>query len=195
MAATGIAATGLLRLNYEVDNLPHQIDFFANVDEISVGNWRILPNVGAVTQPTGGTVGQIFWDLVRPLYPAAVLAPSWTLFQRIVNIYVPRASGSLTGVGTAATAYQTAGQATLTFRNDQQVLMRVQLMETVLGYPDSRPLPTSEANIAALTTSYTDNPDDTNLSSFITARDGNAGFFARYFSSDINQKVRRARGV
>jgi hypothetical protein len=195
MAITPIAATGKLRIKYEVGELLHHIDFFVDVDETTPDNWLILPNPGAVISATGGAVGQIFWDLVRPLFPTSTPAPTWELFQRDVNIYIPRDGGALTGAGTAISAYKTAAQATLTFRNASQVLLRMQLMETVLGYPDSRPLPTTEPNIIALTNSMIEAPDDANLASYIKARGLGANFSARFFSSDINQKIRRARGV
>jgi len=195
MAPTPISVNGILRLTLTISDQERHIDFYCQ--RSGVTPTTILSYAGSGFAASGDVVGQVIWDLLKAFYPATVAAPSWTLFDYDDGAYIPLSGGSLTGVGESATAVKLATQATLTFRSGNQVLTRLQLPEPAgFSLPINAPLATEAgADIVALRDSYTDNPDGTNVSSWISARDGSIVFRAISVSNDTNDRYRRARGL
>lgn len=194
MAPTPVSVNGVLRLTLTISSQERNIDFW--VQRSTVTDTEILSYAGSAFDATGDVVGQVIWDLLRPFYPSGVSAPTWTLFEYDTGALIPLDGGALTDAGSGTGSVSLAWVSTLTFRNGNQVLDRLQIPETIDGTLIDEPLGSStDPKVVALRDSYTDIPDGTNISTWVTGRDGGVIWRAIGYSRAPNRVLRRARGV
>jgi hypothetical protein len=194
MPPTPITADGLLTLQLEVASQPHEINMFCSLDA-ATDYETVLRNSPLSGSDPGDTVAERFWLMIKHFWPSSVPAPGWVLSRRIDNIYVPVASGSCTGTGDASASIFLTSQATYSFRDTNQYLMRLQMPETI----DIPPGKNTYGGMSGDAQDFVDDvlaaPDGTKLSTWIRVRTGTHPSRFLFFSSDINDKYRRARGL
>jgi len=195
MPPTPFTADGVLRINYEVTSLEHQIDFYVDVTDMGGGTYEVTRNPPLTGTDPAVDVGEAIWGLIRKFWTSAVPAPTWELLRRDENILIPVSGGSLTGTGNGTGTLRLAQAMTITFKDVNQYLMRCQFAETIFAAPSHDAVGGVNADIDVWTASMIATPDGTELSSWVRVRTGNRPVRGLFVSVDTNDKFRRARGL
>jgi len=193
MPPTPVAVNGVLQLELDLASQSRKIRFWVQRSTVTAD--VILSYAGAGFNATGDVVGQVIWDLLKTQYHTSQTPPQWTLFEYDAGTLIPLDSGALTDNGTSAQTNKLGTVATLTFRSGNQVEVRLQMPETIHTPPQHATLATVSGDLQAIALSYTDNPDGTNISTWVSAKDGSVIFRGLFFSCDTNDEYRRARGL
>jgi hypothetical protein len=119
---------GRLDLLITVGGLTHRVQMPCGI-VLSAGDWKVIHQFdsGILIDPTDAA--QSMWDVLKKFYHSSVTAPGWELQEHDVNIFVVRAAGSVTGAGTNGSAYAPGMVYTMTFKDADQHLARLQFAE------------------------------------------------------------------
>jgi len=194
LAPTPYSPNGRLNLRLVVSSLVHEIEFPVEIQEIA-SVWQAVSARGGAVNIDAGDLAQMIWTLFRPVYNTGVSAPTWTLFERDVNIFVPVASGSTTGAGTESTASGLGYQSTLTFRDSGNVLYRLQLPETAgsnLFHSQYSALSSVEQDVVD---GWTLDGSGANPGDYVQSRAQAPITRFLFWTRSTNRKYRRARGL
>jgi hypothetical protein len=194
MAPTPYAPNGQLDIHLIVGGLPHVVQL--PVQFAVVGStYELLSDIPTDPNAAPADVAQEWWDEVKSFYPASVAAPTWVLQERIVNIFVPVDAGSCANAGTNGGAYAPGMVYTLTFRDREQHLARVQLPEIADPGQLRQQYAALNADVKALVDEYLDAASPGSFHHFIRTRAGLPYDRFLFLTNTSNRKIRRSRGL
>jgi len=194
MAPTPYTPNGKLRIQILITAKIRNVDIPVNIG-FSAGEYVVSTNWGTPAFDTPEDVGQAFWDLFKVEYPSGVPAASFVLYERLDNIFVPRASGDLTGAGTGTGTVKLGTQLTITFKDDDQHLQRLQLPETIEVSPQHLPISSVGGGIAAIIDGYLEDSVAGSLGQWVVTRANQQPTRAIFVSTSENFKFKRDRGI
>jgi len=194
MAPTPYTPSGQLDIHITVSGLPHVVQLPVDVVG-SPGAYFVVNHQPGGSNQTGDVVGQEWWDIVKQQYHTGVAAPTWELQLRDENIFIPVDGGSLTGAGTNSGAPGLGFAATLTFRDAEQHLARVQLPETSNNALSRSQYAGLGADVQQLVDAYTISTVGQDVRDFVMTRADLAAERFLWYTNTPNRKIRRARGL
>jgi len=194
VAPTPYTPSGQLDIIIVVSGLTHRVQLPVDVVE-SGGSWYVVNHQPAMSNEPGDVVGQLWWDIVRQQYHTGVAAPSWELQQRVGTAFIPVDGGSLASAGSNAGAPALGWQATLTFRDAEQHLARVQLAETSNGTLNKSQYSALGADVQQLIDAYITSTGGDDVRDFVMTRADLPTTRFLWYTNTPNREIRRARGL
>lgn len=195
MPVTPVAVNGVLRYRFDIASQDRNMDFWVELNSPGVADYSIKQNLGGTGSDPAATVAQAIWTVLRTITSTSVGAPAWTEFHYDAGTLIPVDSGICTGAGQVAITPKLGTQLTLTFRDAQQHMMRLQQAESVYIPPSNDPALSVGNPLAGVVADVIAVPDGTVSGTWIRTRAGLQPVRALYASVDTNDKYRRARGL
>lgn len=193
MPPTPYLPNGQLDIHIVVAGLPHVIQIPVSPIEVG-GTWFLGNLVGGFDDAEAADAAQNFWDYVRAVYPTATPAATWVLQERDENIFIPVDGGSLTGTGASGAGAAQGFQATITFKDEEQHLARLQLPETVDNTLQHVPYGGMSASIQAIVDAYLTPANKDEMGNWALTRANLPYDRVLNYTNTSNRKYRRARG-
>lgn len=193
MAPTPNLNTHLLQVRYVIQGMQHKLQFHCSAAESSGAFYLLDPLLGPSALWT--TWLQDMADELGPAVPTGTTSAGATLYERVEGMLVPVDASTYTLTPAGGTAILANGMVA-TWRDAQNTLMRLTLLETGFGGPTKF-------------TTIGDIPSG-GMHDFLEAMDlDGAGLLSRYWHSlngnvvksfiscisDTNEKLRRLRGL
>lgn len=194
MAPTPYTPNGQLDIHIVVSGLAHVIQLPVDITG-SPGAYFIVNHQPGGSNQDGAYVGQLWWNLAKTQYPSAVTAPTWELQSYDSGAFTPVDGGSLTGAGTNGGSAALGFQATFTFRDLTQHLIRLQLPETANGALSRSQYAGLGSDTKALIDSYVVSTIGADVRDFVRSRADDTPDRFLWYTNTPNRKIRRARGL
>lgn len=132
MAPTPNLNTHLLQVRYVIEGMTHKLQFHCDAAESGGSFFLLDPLLGPSKLWTLWVTGMT--DLLQAALPTGATAAGATLYERVEGTLVPVSSGTWTCTPTGGTRILANGMVA-TWRDSQNKLMRLTLLETGFGGP------------------------------------------------------------
>lgn len=202
MSPQPLTADYRLELQITVPTLTHELRTYcqASPSILSVDGYYLWDRDGLATL-IPSVCAQTFWNALRPVFHTDVLAPSWLLRNRVGSVWNPVAGGALTGAGTLSTGNILCSQVTISMRTDNFQRIRMLLLEQAVLAGAQKGFGSAGLHAAMPDLSDAIDGSDTEGSGYFQwARSKDKRQLAASgsiisYTWDLNDKIRRARGV
>jgi len=195
MAPTPYTPNGQLDIVLVVSGLTHRVQLPVQIEEFA-GVWTCLAQKAGAANALPSAVAAQFWALAKALYTAAVAAPTWELQLRDENIFIPVDGGTTAGgAGTSGGTLALGCQTTITAKDVEQHLARLQLPESTVGFPQREGGSSAIAALQALLVDLLDHDiAAVALGDFVVTRNALVWDRILHSTTSTNRQFRRARG-
>jgi hypothetical protein len=190
---TPITANGRISLSYKTGPLPaHNVRFRCEISNPTGAGPYNLNLVGGGTLLWTTAVGYVD-ALIGALFNAATVWNDYTLDYYLAPNYIPLANVASAAVGTDATANQTATENTITYRDNDNKLIKLVLLECSFPAPQKVSV-FSGGGLSAFVNDFA-NTTSGHIGSWFQGRDGEPPKRPLAITVTLSRKLRRAYGL